>query len=67
MSSYLNQALAYEKMQRYQAEAAEYRRMKATRADEPSAMDRMIQAIGRGLTSIGESFKVDRRPRIPAV
>jgi hypothetical protein len=67
MSSYLNQALAYEKMQRYQAEAAEYRRMKAARWDEPSAMDRMIQAIGRGLTSIGESFKVDRRPRIPAV
>jgi hypothetical protein len=67
MSSYLNEALAYEKMQRYQAEAAEYRRMKAARWDEPSAMDRMIQAIGRGLISIGESFKVDRRPRIPAV
>jgi hypothetical protein len=67
MSSYLNQALAYEKMQRYQAEAAEYRRMKAARMDEPSAMERMIQAIGRGLASIGESFKVDRRPRIPAI
>ena len=67
MSSYLNQALAYEKMQRYQAEAAEYRRMKAARSDEPGAMERMIQAIGRGLISIGESFKVDRRPRIPAV
>jgi len=67
MSSYLNEALAYEKMQRYQTEAAEHRRMKATRADEPSAMDRMIRAIGRGLTSIGQSFKVDRRPRIPAV
>ena len=47
MSSYLNQALAYEKMQRYQAEAAEYRRLKAFRADEPSTADRMIQAIGR--------------------
>jgi len=67
MSSYLNQALAYEKMQRYQAEAAEYRRMKATRSDEPGAMDRLLQAIGRGLTSIRESFKVDRRPRIPAI
>jgi hypothetical protein len=67
MSSYLNEALAYEKMQRYQAEAAEYRRMKAARMDEPGAMDRMVQAIGRGLTSIRESFKVDRRPRIPAV
>ncbi len=67
MSSYLNEALAFEKMQRYQAEAAEYRRMKAARSDEPGAMERMIQAIGRGLMSIGESFKVDRRPRIPAV
>jgi len=67
MSSYLNQALAFEKMERYQAEAAEYRRMKAARSDEPGAMERMIQAIGRGLISIGESFKVDRRPRIPAV
>ena len=67
MSSYLNQALAFEKMERYQAEAAEYRRMKAARSDEPGAMERMIQAIGRGLVSIGESFKVDRRPRIPAV
>ncbi len=67
MSSYLNQALAFEKMQRYQAEAAEYRRMKAVRSDEPGAVDRIFQAIGRGLSSIGESFKVDRRPRIPAV
>jgi len=67
MSSYLNQALAFEKMQRYQAEAAEYRRMKDARSDEPGAMERMIQAIGRGLISIGESFKVDRRPRIPAI
>ena len=67
MSSYLNEALAFEKMQRYQAEAAEYRRMKAARSDESGAMERMIQAIGRGLRSISESFKVDRRPRIPAV
>jgi hypothetical protein len=67
MSSYLNQALAFEKMERYQAEAAEYRRMKAARSDEPGAMERLIQAIGRGLVSIGESFKVDRRPRLPAV
>jgi hypothetical protein len=67
MSSYLNQALAFEKMQRYQAEAAEYRRRNAARLDEPGVMDRMMKAIGRGLGSIGESFKVDRRPRIPAV
>ena len=67
MSSSLNEALAFEKMQRYQAEAAEYRRMKAARSDEPGAVDRMVQAIGRGLASIGQSFKVDRRPRIPAV
>jgi hypothetical protein len=67
MSSYLNQALAFEKMQRYQAEAAEYRRIKAARSDEPGTMDRMIQAMGRGLASIGQSFKVDRRPHIPAV
>lgn len=67
MSSYLNQALAFEKMQRYQAEAAEYRRQKAARSDEPRAMDRMFQAIGRGLASISETFQVDRRARIPAV
>ena len=67
MSSYLNEALVFEKMQRYQAEAAEHRRMKAARSDEPGAMDRMVQAIGRGLTAIRESFNVDRRPRIPAV
>jgi len=67
MSSYLNEALAYERIQRYQAEAAEYRRMKAASSDQPGAMERMIQAIGRGLISIGDSFKVDRRPRIPAV
>ena len=67
MSSYLNEALAYERIQRYQAEAAEHRRMKAASSDQPGAMERMIQAIGRGLISIGDSFKVDRRPRIPAV
>jgi hypothetical protein len=67
MSSYLNEALAYERMQRYQAEAAEYRRIKNARVGESGAMDRMVQAIGRGLASIAESFKVDRRPRIPAV
>lgn len=67
MSSYLNEALAYERMQRYQAEAEEYRRMKAARSQEPGAMDRMVQAIGRGLASIAESFKVDRRPQLPAV
>ena len=67
MSFYMNEALVFEKMQRYQAEAAEHRRMNAARSDEPRAKDRMFQAIGRGLTSIRESFKVDRRPRIPAV
>ena len=67
MSSYLNEALAYERMQRYQAEAAEYRRIKAARLSESGAKDRVVQAIGRGLASIAESFKVDRRPRIPAV
>jgi hypothetical protein len=67
MSSYLNEALAYERMQRYQAEAAEYRRMKAASSDQPGAIERMIQAIGRGLISIGDSLKIDRRPRIPAV
>ena len=65
MSSYLNEALAFEKMQRYQAEAAEYRRMKAARSEEPGAMDRMVQAMSRGLASIGESFKVDRQAADP--
>ena len=67
MSSYLNEALAYERMQRYQAEAAEYRRIKAARVGGSGAMDRMVQAIVRGLASIAESFKLDRRPRIPAI
>jgi len=30
-------------------------------------VDRMVHAIDRGLASIGESFKVDRRPRLPAI
>jgi hypothetical protein len=67
MSFYMNQALAFERMQRYQAEAAEYRRIKAVRSQEPRVIERMIQSINRGLLSISESLKVDRRPRIPTV
>jgi hypothetical protein len=67
MSSDFIAALAFEKIQRYQAEATEHRRTKVARAQDVGAMDRMVRAIGRGLTSIGESFKIDRRPRIPAI
>ncbi len=67
MSSYMNEALAYEKMQRYQAEAERHRRIKAARPLGPGAMDRLVQAIGRGLESIADSLRVDRRPQLPAV
>lgn len=63
MNAYINQALAFERMERYQAEAENYRRMKAARSQQPGPRERIAQAIGRGLASIGESIKIDRRPR----
>lgn len=67
MSSYLTEALVYERINRYHNEAAAHRRNRAARPEGPSAFDRVTEALGRGLVAIGESFKVDRRPRIPAI
>jgi hypothetical protein len=65
--STLTEALVFEKMDRFQAEAASARLARAIRPLGPSARDRLAQAIGRGLAAIAEPLKVDRRPRIPAI
>jgi hypothetical protein len=67
MSTYLTEALVYEKIQRFQAEAASHRLARAIRPQGPSARDRLAKAIGRGLAAIAEPLKNDRRPRIPAI
>jgi hypothetical protein len=67
MSTYLTEALVYERINRYQAEAASHRLGKEGRPERPGAFDRLAQAIGRGLTAIAEPLKTDRRPRIPAI
>jgi hypothetical protein len=67
MSTYLTEALVYEKINRFQAEAASQRLARAIRPQGSSARDRLAQAIGRGLAAIAEPLKVDRRPRIPAI
>jgi hypothetical protein len=67
MSSYLTEALVYERIDRYQTEAADHRRSRSARAKGPSAMARVVDAMGRGLAAIAEPLKVDRRPRIPAI
>jgi hypothetical protein len=65
--STLSEALVFEKINRFQAEAASHRLARAIRPQSPSARDRLAQAIGRGLAAIAEPLKVDRRPRIPAI
>jgi hypothetical protein len=67
MSSYMTEAMVYERMDRYQAEAAGHRRAKSARPEGPGAIDRIMQAIERGVAAIAEPLKVDRRPRIPAI
>ena len=67
MSSYLTEALVYERINRYQAEAADQRRANEGRSRGPKAFERIAEAIGRGFTAIADSLKVDRRPRIPAI
>lgn len=66
-TSDMNHALSNEKLSRLRAEADNYRLAKSVRPQRPGAMDRLVQAIGQGLVSIGETFKVDRRPQLPAV
>jgi hypothetical protein len=67
MSSYLTEAMVYERINRYQAEAAEHRRASAGRPDGPSVFERIGEAIERGFAAVAESLKIDRRPRIPAI
>jgi hypothetical protein len=67
VSSYLTEALVYERIERYQTEAADHRRAKTARPEGPGAVDRVIDAMKRGVAAIAEPLKVDRRPRIPAI
>ena len=67
MSGDMQLALAHDRANRLRAEAASHRRAMLAKSKSPGAMDRMVQVIGQGLVSIGESLKVDRRPRLPAV
>jgi hypothetical protein len=67
VSTYLTEALVFEKINRYQAEAASHRRARAQRPQGPGARDRLSQAIGRGFIAVSGPLKVDRRPRIPAI
>jgi hypothetical protein len=67
MSDDTQLALAHDRMNRLQAGAESHRRARIANGQGPGAVDRMVHAIDRGLASIGESFKVDRRPRLPAI
>jgi hypothetical protein len=67
MSSYLTEALVYERIDRYQTEAANHRRARPGRPQGPGAIERMIKAFDSGLAAISEPLRVDRRPRIPAI
>jgi hypothetical protein len=67
MSSYLTEALVYERIGRYQAEAADHRLARSIRPEGPGVIDRAVEAIQRGLAAIAQPLKVDRRPRIPAI
>jgi hypothetical protein len=67
MSGDMQLALAHDRMNRLQAEAADHRRARIANGPRLGAVDRMVRAFDRGLAAIGESFKVDRRPRIPAI
>jgi hypothetical protein len=63
----MSHALASEKLSRLRAEADGHRLAKSVKPQQPGSMDRLVQAIGQGLASIAETFKVDRRPQLPAV
>ncbi|HSJ82318.1 MAG TPA: hypothetical protein VLA91_00725 [Acidimicrobiia bacterium] len=60
-------ALAHDRMNRLQAEAESHRRARLANGQRRGVVDRLAPAIDRGLASIRESFKLDRRPRIPAI
>lgn len=67
MSGDMQLALAQDRMSRLQAEAESHRMSRVANGRRAGAIERMAHAIDRGLASVGESFKVDRRPRIPAI
>jgi len=58
---------AEDRRRRLQVEAERHRRAMTARGRRLGATDRMTQSLDRGIASIRESFKVDRRPRIPAI
>lgn len=67
MSGDMQLALAHDRMNRLQAEAESHRNARIADGQRPRAVDRMVDAFDRALASIGETFKVDRRPRLPAI
>ena len=67
MSGDMQLALAQDRMSRLRAEAESHRMARVAKGPRAGATDRMTQALDRGFASIRESFKVDRRPRIPAI
>jgi hypothetical protein len=67
MSSYLTEALVYERMNRYQTEAANNRRTRSAGPKGSGAMARIVETIERGVAAVAAPLKVDRRPRIPAI
>jgi hypothetical protein len=67
MSSYLTEALVYERIDRYQTEAANHRRSWPARPKGSGAMARIVETIERGVAAVAAPLKVDRRPRIPAI
>lgn len=62
----MEKALATKRMERYRAEAESHRLAKSSRMPRQSALERMAGAIGRTLVAMGESLRVDRRPRLPS-
>jgi hypothetical protein len=63
----MNHALANERINRYHAEASSHRLARSAGPQGSGAFDRLAKKVGRGLDSIAESFKVDRRPQLPAI
>ena len=63
----VNHAMANDKLNRYRAEADNHRLGKSAKSDQAGGFERLIVAIGQGLASIGEGFRRDTRPILPAV
>ncbi len=67
LSGDLQLAVAHDRANRLRAEADSHRLARLARAERPSRLQRASRSLGHGLHSVAESFKVDRRPRIPAI